>query len=310
MIFLFILSTIHITLAYTWAFMSDRAQTGIYQVFTLANPLPVLYDPDDPAIVRRLGLLIKIRYCLSNWIADGIFVHRCYVIWGRKWQPVALPAFSYFCTIVGGIVELLPLSGNSQLAAMAVCMGTIFCTNVLSTSLAAGRIWWISRRIAKLQGAKNPRKRYMELTAILIESGLIYPVTLVVIIGLWLTPATSIASVLVTVGACYHIVAIAPTLIIVRIGMGVSTDDVDTTLNLSREAPDQRGVLTTMEFQVQPTREKIQGSLTDSKEMRGWNGGDETGESFSVEHGDDHERSIDSLKVEHGFRDVERRLGL
>ncbi|KAF8217350.1 hypothetical protein K438DRAFT_1748424 [Mycena galopus ATCC 62051] len=48
--------------------MSDRAQTGIYQVFSLDNPLPVLYDPDDPAIVRRLGLLIKIRYSISKFI--------------------------------------------------------------------------------------------------------------------------------------------------------------------------------------------------------------------------------------------------
>ncbi|KAJ7215002.1 hypothetical protein GGX14DRAFT_392266 [Mycena pura] len=72
MILLFILSTIHIALAYTWASMSDRAQTGIYQVFSLDNPLPVLYDPDDPAIVRRLGLLIKIRYSLSK---DGEIDH-------------------------------------------------------------------------------------------------------------------------------------------------------------------------------------------------------------------------------------------
>ncbi|KAJ7092257.1 hypothetical protein C8R44DRAFT_990341 [Mycena epipterygia] len=267
MILLFLLSTIHISLAYTWAFITDRAQTGIYEVFSLANPPPVLYGPDDPAIVRRLGILIKIRYSLSNWIADGIFVHRCYVIWGRKWRPVAVPAFSYLCTIVGGIVGLLPLPGTSERVATAVCMGTIFFTNVLSSSLAAGRIWYISRRLARLMGGRNPRKKYMDLTAILLESGLIYPITLVVIIALFVAPtaSTSTFSVLVGVAVCYHIVAIAPTLIIVRIGMGVSTGDVETSVTLSSGPAARREIQTTMEFQVRETREEFQESLSDPK---------------------------------------------
>ncbi|KAJ7142734.1 hypothetical protein C8R44DRAFT_866039 [Mycena epipterygia] len=140
MILLFLLSTIHISLAYTWAFITDRAQTGVYELFSLDNPLPVLYGPDDPAIVRRLGILIKIRYTLANTIADGIFVHRCYVIWGRNWRPVALPAFAYACTLIGGILGIIPLSGTSERVATAVCMATIFCTNVLAASLAAGKI--------------------------------------------------------------------------------------------------------------------------------------------------------------------------
>jgi hypothetical protein len=52
-----------------------------------------------------------------------------------------------------------------------------------------------------------------------------------------------------------------PTLIIVRVRLGVSTDDVDkSTLG---ETTDQRGALTTMEFQVQATREASQESLSD-----------------------------------------------
>ncbi|KAJ7088113.1 hypothetical protein C8R44DRAFT_819491, partial [Mycena epipterygia] len=268
MILLFLLSTIHISLAYTWAFITDRAQTAIYEVFSLDNPLPMLYGPDDPVIVRRLGILIKFRCTLANCIADGIFVHRCYVLWGRKLRPVALPAFSFCCTIIAGILGLIPLSGTSERVATAVCMCTIFCTNVLAASLAAGRIWWISRRIARLMGGRNPRKKYMDLTAILLESGLIYPLTLVIIIGIFLSPATSTASVLIAIAVCYHMVAIAPTLIIVRIGLGVSTDDVDTSVTLSRGAAQQRGVLTTMEFQVRATREEFQEGLSDPKAGR------------------------------------------
>ncbi|KAJ7846552.1 hypothetical protein B0H13DRAFT_2362917 [Mycena leptocephala] len=262
MILLFLLSTIHIALAYTWAFITDRGQTGIYELFSLDNPLPVLYGPDDTAIVRRLGILIKIRYTLANAIADGIIIYRCYVIWGCNWRPVAFPAFSYTCTLIGGILGIIPLSGTSERATTAVCMATIFCTNVLAASLAAGRIWYISRRIARLLG-KNSRKKYMDLTAIILESGLIYPAGLVISVGIFLSPVTPTASVLICIAACYHIVGIAPTLIIVRVGLGVSTEDVDG--SSLGGTTDQRGAITTMEFRLRATREEFQESLGDPK---------------------------------------------
>ncbi|KAF8199229.1 hypothetical protein K438DRAFT_2016044 [Mycena galopus ATCC 62051] len=139
MIFLFSLSTIHIALAYAWAFITDRAQAGIYELFSLDNPLPVLYGPDGPAVVSRLGIAIKIRYTLANALADGIVLYRCYVIWGYNWRPVAVPAFSYACTIIGGILGIIPLSGTSERIATGACMATIFCTNVLASSLAESK---------------------------------------------------------------------------------------------------------------------------------------------------------------------------
>jgi hypothetical protein len=59
---LFLLSTIHIALAYAWAFITDTADTAIYELFSLSNPLPVLYLPGDPPSVHRIGILLKIRY--------------------------------------------------------------------------------------------------------------------------------------------------------------------------------------------------------------------------------------------------------
>lgn len=42
--------------------------------------------------------------------------------------------------LVGGVVGLLPLSGTSERAAMAVCIGTVFFTNVLGSGLAGESI--------------------------------------------------------------------------------------------------------------------------------------------------------------------------
>lgn len=53
-------------IAYAWVSITDTADFAIYEVFTLQNPLPVLYAPGDPSVVRRLGFLIKLRWVLAK----------------------------------------------------------------------------------------------------------------------------------------------------------------------------------------------------------------------------------------------------
>ncbi|KAJ7133775.1 hypothetical protein C8R46DRAFT_1362322 [Mycena filopes] len=281
MITLFALSTLHVALAWAWAFLTDHGATAIYELFSLEDPLPTLYFAGDPRGVRALGVLLKARYSLANAIADGIIVslpidceklidltdegqiYRCYVIWGFDWRPVAFPLFAYACTLAGGIMSLLPLSGTTERASFALCVATVFFTNTLSAALAAGRIWWISRRASAYLGRRS-RQRYLALTAILLESGLIYPAALIITIVVYLTPSTPTNSVLVCIAACYHIVGIAPTLIIVRVGLGVSTDDVDKcVVTISRNATstpypphERRRADATLELQVRVTREQ------------------------------------------------------
>ncbi|KAF7364218.1 Rtt106 domain-containing protein [Mycena sanguinolenta] len=235
LITLFVLSTIHIMIASTWASITDTADFAIYEVFTLKNPLPVLYASGDPGVVRRLGFLIKLRWVLANTLADGFLIFRCYVIWGRNWQAVAVPLLSYACTIIGGFLGLLPLSGRSERIALVLAYGTTFFTNTLASLLAAGRIWWMSRQIAMLLGKRKAQSKYMDLTAIILESGLIYPAILIITIVVYLVPATPTVAVLSCIAAAYHLVGIAPTMIIVRVGLGVSTDDVENTVTLGRD---------------------------------------------------------------------------
>ncbi|KAJ6557651.1 hypothetical protein B0H19DRAFT_1148279 [Mycena capillaripes] len=269
MVVLFFLSTLHIALAYAWAFITDTADTAIYELFSLKNPLPILYAPGDPISVHRIGILLKIRFSLANAIADAIIIYRCYVIWGFSWRAVTFLIAAWVLTIVGGVVGLLPLSGTSERAAMAVVIGTVFFTNVLGSGLAAGRIWWISRRATNYLGRRS-RNRYVDLTAILLESGLIYPTVFTITVIVFLIPQTPTSSVLICLAPCYHLVGIAPTLIIVRVGLGVSTDDVEKCVTISRGStlPSfvmQRGPDTTMELQVRVEREEFQGALRDPK---------------------------------------------
>ncbi|KAF7364223.1 Rtt106 domain-containing protein [Mycena sanguinolenta] len=225
---LFVLSTIHITIAYTWASITDTADFAIYELFTLRSPLPDLYAPVDPSVVRRLGFLIKLRWMLAKFFdamkfgegtGERSLFHYCH-----------MPAL-----LSGGFLGLLPLSDRSERVALVLSCATTFFTNTLASLLAAGRIWWMSRQIAMLLGKRKARSKYMDLTAIILESGLMYPAILIITIVFYLVPAAPTVAVLSGIAAAYHLVGIAPTMIMVRVGLGVSTGEVKNTVTLGRD---------------------------------------------------------------------------
>jgi len=223
---LFLLSTAHVIMAWAWAFVSDTAMTAIFEVFSLDNPPTALFGPVD---VTRFAPLIKLLYLIANIAADAILIYRCFVIWGHDWYIVAAPGIAFFCTIISGIAGIFAISRGSELVSVAVCLG-IF-TNMLASSLAAGRIWWICRR-ASYSPKYSSHRKYSGLTAILLESGLIYPAWLIITISFYLNPMASFTSVLICIAALYHLVGIATTLIVLRVGLGVSTDDVEKCITL------------------------------------------------------------------------------
>ncbi|KAJ7884147.1 hypothetical protein B0H14DRAFT_2700930 [Mycena olivaceomarginata] len=112
-------------------------------------------------------------------------------------------------TCISVILGMLPLSGASERTAMAICIGSVFFTNVLGAGLTAGRIWWISRTAASYLGRRS-RRKYLDLTAIIIESGLMYPAALALVIIVYLIPSTPAVSVSICLAACYHIVVCSP----------------------------------------------------------------------------------------------------
>ncbi|KAF7326288.1 Ras-GEF domain-containing protein [Mycena kentingensis (nom. inval.)] len=175
---LFLLSTLHVLVAWAWAFTTDTATTGIYAVFTLSDPPPALWREGDPAVVHRFAMVIKVRYTLAKYV----------------FRVPSLLRMQYWRTYIN-----------------------------------------------------------FNLPAILLESGLIYPAALIITIGMFLSPVTPTVSVFICLAAMYHIVGIAPTLIIVRVGLGVSTDDVEhciSTLNAGSES--QRTALSGLRFAQRP----------------------------------------------------------
>ncbi|KAK7452724.1 hypothetical protein VKT23_012125 [Stygiomarasmius scandens] len=115
-------------------------------------------------------------------------------------------------------------------------------SNVLLTSLIGGRIWWIMREVDKIgskhrSGALMSKKHYLTTIALVLESGLLYP--LIVIIFEIVTNTAAVSPSLYPLMTL--VAGIAPTLIFVRVRLGVSINSVDETVStLSTGASDSR----------------------------------------------------------------------
>ncbi|KAF7350804.1 hypothetical protein MSAN_01642000 [Mycena sanguinolenta] len=171
-------------------------------------------------------------YALNNFIADGLVIYRCYVVWNNNVWVTILPIMLLITTTVYGVIVsfsfTLPFDPFYALS---------LATNVLVTVLTVGRIWWISRYSrAYLKTAEQ--RRYASVIAILVESGALYSATVLASMIILSTP-----SVTIVFEPIYQmqiqIMGIAPTLIIVRSGLAVKGEElknVDGSM-ASRERP-------------------------------------------------------------------------
>jgi len=226
MVALFALSTAHITLVYTLAFLSDFGVSAPYEIFSLRAQGPTLFPDGDPhGNLDRMAQSVRILYGLSNAVADALIIYRCYVIWAYKWKIVLLPILAWCASL---LVTVFGAAGQGNRAVIIAAATSLF-TNIIAASLAAGRIWWIGRQARAMLG-KDVQIKYRASFAILLESGLLYPAVLLLAVVFFIAPVAAVGT-LSFLAMSYQLVGIAPTLIIVRVGLGVSTETVDQTVS-------------------------------------------------------------------------------
>jgi len=100
-------------------------------------------------------------------------------------------------------------------------------TNILMMCLTAGRIWYI-RRQGRILSGQTFRRRYDTTVAIILESGLLYCLFIILyVISVTVNNGSPSATVFngVSWGLVQLGVNIVPTLILVRVGMGRSTEN-------------------------------------------------------------------------------------
>ncbi|KAH9941746.1 uncharacterized protein BXZ73DRAFT_41625 [Epithele typhae] len=175
-----------------------------------------------------IGADLLISTC--DLLGDFILLYRCWMVWGRNWYIILLPsmtAIAGFACIAQAIHFIITTNSTASVPPPAIVPLTTasyalpLCTNAMTTGLIVFHIWRFTSRYKDENGEtlSLPSTARLARTAsgIIIESGVLYLVaqlTLVVLVSIK-HPAEAI----VAVGAV-QIYGIAPTLIIIRVGLG------------------------------------------------------------------------------------------
>ncbi|KAJ7152562.1 hypothetical protein C8R46DRAFT_1303104 [Mycena filopes] len=186
---------------------------------------------------RQLTLVDNALFAVNVFITDSVFLYRCYLVWGYRVKPILLPALLILATTSLAIVSLvegassnnfLLLSGRIQIitTTTAYILGVV--TNVVLMALTAGRIWWMRRTVAKFDGLglhSSIHSRSNAAMSIIFESGSIYCFSAFLLAIALATSGSSTALYSVLLGVAYQAINIAPTLTVVRVGLGHNIED-------------------------------------------------------------------------------------
>ncbi|KAH7930154.1 hypothetical protein BV22DRAFT_1028657 [Leucogyrophana mollusca] len=174
---------------------------------------------------------------LTDLIGDLILLYRCWMVWGKNYYVIILPFFTAiagFACIMEVFHDVLILVSEGSAAgtppADLVPLGIAgyvlpLATNVVVTGLIAYRIWDSSRDINyNLIGGTGAARRALTL---IIESGALYLVVQLIFVVLFAmaNPAEAIMGVIAV-----QIYGIAPTLIIIRVSLGISSEHTSKTM--------------------------------------------------------------------------------
>lgn len=180
------------------------------------------------AYFENLGHWLNIAadgvYATMILVGDSVVIHRCFLIWGRKVRVIIVPFLLLVGTAVSGYLAVwlftkLPPTGTALEGALADCAKATFllslATNLVTTGLISYRIIVTARTVS----ASVDIRPYVGGLIVIIESAAIYTTALVVYLIIYMLQTN--AQYIFFCALC-PIIGIVPTLIIVRVGLGLT----------------------------------------------------------------------------------------
>ncbi|KAH9921923.1 hypothetical protein B0H21DRAFT_701608, partial [Amylocystis lapponica] len=180
---------------------------------------------------KRFGADILLS--LTDFFGDTVLIYRCWLVWRRNYGIIVLPsltALAGFACIMALAHLLLTTDPNAPVAPAAIVPLGIagyalpLATNALVTLLISGRIWALAHAGPDVDTPGMPmhaRALAHRVIGVFVESGALY--LAVQLVYLVLFTLEHPAQVIAGVGAA-QIYGIAPTLIIIRVALGLGAD--------------------------------------------------------------------------------------
>ncbi|KAF9070141.1 hypothetical protein BDP27DRAFT_1324367 [Rhodocollybia butyracea] len=177
-------------------------------------------DPNGDAYVLVKDYTVLGIYIFSDVIADALLIYRCYIIWNRDRRVVFLPVLGFVANIVMGILAIT-FNANFVLEFWILT----FVENIALSSLTAGKIWYINNEAGEVLGS-SVKTRYNMIAAIILESGIVYSAMVLATSITSMAPVHNLIYASCLLASLTQIVGIAPSLIVIRVALGVDTHDV------------------------------------------------------------------------------------
>ncbi|KAF9467494.1 hypothetical protein BDZ94DRAFT_1232876 [Collybia nuda] len=183
-----------------------------------------------------INVMKMVNYVAQTFIGDCILLYRCWIIYSKNYYVIIFPGLMWLAGTVCGVMTCYieaTLTGNmallnaKNLIPFITSMLTLtLAMNVVTTSLIVHRIWKIQKALkyrATTSSEKSPLSRVMRL---LIESGLMYTLSIVVLFGLYMASNNGQFGVS---NAVVQIIGITFNLIITGVDRGEATQPMSQT---------------------------------------------------------------------------------
>ncbi|CAE6463340.1 unnamed protein product [Rhizoctonia solani] len=211
---LFTLATFHVALQLR----------KVYEGLVLRANDPGGSDAYFTDLSRWLNVTGDAVYATMVLVGDSVVIHRCYLIFGNRIRVIIIPVVLVICTAVSGYVAVwlftkLPPHGTALEGPLAKCATTAFLLSLVTNILTTGLISYRILATAKKVSTSVDIRPYMGGLAVVVESAAIYTTALVVYLIVYVSRTN--AQYILFCALC-PIVGIAPTLIVVRVGLGLT----------------------------------------------------------------------------------------
>jgi len=178
---------------------------------------------------------------VADFVGDLVLIYRCWLVWGKNYWVIIIPTLTALAGFICGCITfhiVLAVGLDHQVPPKNLFqIGTALfalplCTNIIITALIVGRILYMGHttqskmsRETRLNmthstGANTMRLIYHS-AGIVVESGVLYLLAQLVLVVLFSmeNPAYKVVGYPII-----QIYGIAPTLILCRVGMGISSE--------------------------------------------------------------------------------------
>jgi len=212
---MFTIATMHVSVNYARVFLAfityRNAEGGPAGFFNILSNFSQIFG--------------STLYVAQTLVGDSVALLRCHIVWGRQWHIIIFPFLLLLGSTVCGISILYYFAkiGEDQAQVFAMQLqnwivsffSLTLATNIICTALVAYRIWHVNRSVITFTN-----RSWHPVTLLIVESGAIYSVTLISLLILYKSESWFQYVVLDSVSS---IVGLVFSMIIVRIGLGVTT---------------------------------------------------------------------------------------